>query len=258
MEVVPQVWLLSRVVQSRIFQQISVPDILKKVLKGLKTRFDVKGKFEQRDYCVQYRESALAFASRLMEEEGSYYYFVHASGGATMVVANTPGSHADVPIAKKIIYDEARGGNSAEGRIIDWVKSQELRSGKLTLWDHCFELPNQHLDASLTVSSSVQVGKVAHKLNVGGNDNLEVYEFPGAYAQRFDGVDPGGGDRAGDLEKIFQDNRRTAEIRLQQEQAEAIKITGQGHSAQLTAGHKFTLERHPDADGDYVVTEVSH
>ncbi len=258
MEVVPQLWLLTRVVQSRIFQQISVPDILKKVLKGLKVSFDIQGSFEARDYCVQYRESDFDFASRLMEEEGIYYYFKHEQGGATLVLANTPAGHADVPFSKKIIYDEARGGNRPEGRIFDWIKSQELRSGKVTLWDHHFELPHKHLEASKTVPDSVPVGKVTHKLKVGGNDKLEIYDFPGAYAQRFDGIDPGGGDRAGDLEKIFKDNARTTEIRLQQEQTAAIRISGGGNAPQLTAGHKFTLDRHPDADGDYVLTEVVH
>jgi type VI secretion system secreted protein VgrG len=258
MEILPQFWLLTRNVQSRIFQQMSIPDILKKVLKGLTVKWDIQGHFDNRDYCVQYRESDFAFASRLMEEEGIYYYFVQEKSGATMVVANTPVGHADVPIAKKIIFEEIRGGNRPETRIFDWVKTQELRSGKVTLWDHCFELPHKHLEASKTVPDSVTVGKVTHKLKVAGNDKLELYDYPGMYARRFDGIDPGGGDRAGDLGKIFTDNARTTEIRLQEEQAVAILIQGQANAPQLTAGHKFTLDRHPDADGDYVVTEVTH
>jgi type VI secretion system secreted protein VgrG len=258
MEIVPQFWLLTRVAQSRIFQQVSVPDILKTVLKGLKVKWDLKGTYEPRDYCVQYRESDFNFACRTMEEEGIYYYFANEASGATMVVADTPNGHVDVPIAKKIVYDELRGGTRPENRIYDWIKTQELRSGKVTLWDHCFELPHQHLEASKTVPESVSVGKVTHKLRVGGNDGFELYDYPGAYAQRFDGIDPGGGERPNDLEKIFTDNKRTTEIRLEEEQAPAIQISGMGNVAQLTAGHKFTLDRHPDADGDYVITEVVH
>jgi type VI secretion system secreted protein VgrG len=243
--------------QSRIFQQMPIPDILKAVLKGLKVKWDIQGNFAPRDYCVQYRESDFNFASRLMEEEGIYYYFAHEAGGATMVIANTPAGHGDVPISKKVIYDDVRGGTREDPRITDWVKWQEVRSGQVTLWDHCFELPHQHLEAEKKLLDAVPVGKVTHKIQLNGvSDKLEVYDYPGGYAQRFDGIDPGGGDRASDLEKIFQDNKRTAEIRLQQEQAAALQIHGQGTAAQLTAGHKFTLERHPDADGDYVLTEV--
>src|SRR5580700_3181291 len=105
MEVVPQFWLLTRRTQCRIFQQITIPDILKQVLKGLDVKFELKGKYPERDYCVQYRESDFAFASRLMEEEGIYYYFQHDKKGHTLVVADTPDGHADVPEFAKAIFD---------------------------------------------------------------------------------------------------------------------------------------------------------
>src|SRR5262245_14173211 len=69
MEVVPQLFLLGRRAQSRIFQYVTVPDILKRVLTGFDVKFDLKGKYFERDFCVQYRESDFHFASRLMEEE---------------------------------------------------------------------------------------------------------------------------------------------------------------------------------------------
>ena len=86
-----------------------------------------------------------------------------------------------------------RGGNRPEDRIFSWEKVQELRSGKYTLWDHCFELPHKHLEADKPIQESVQVGEVTHKLKVANNDRLEFYDYPGAYAQRFDGIDKGGG-----------------------------------------------------------------
>jgi type VI secretion system secreted protein VgrG len=75
MTVVPKFWLLTQCFQSRIFQQISVPDILRKVLTGLDVEYLIQGTFEPRDYCVQYPESDFHFAARLMEEEGIYYFF---------------------------------------------------------------------------------------------------------------------------------------------------------------------------------------
>ena len=83
-------WLLTKRTQSRIFQHVSVPDILKKVFEGFEVAYQIQGTFEPRDYCVQYRESDFAFASRLMEEEGIYYFFRHTADGCEMVVANTP------------------------------------------------------------------------------------------------------------------------------------------------------------------------
>src|SRR5262249_1129146 len=97
MEVGPPFWLLTLRTESRVFQQITVPDILKKVLKGLDAKWDLQGRYEPRDYCVQYRESDFAFASRLMEEEGIYYYFAHGDNKLTMIVADKPVGHADLP-----------------------------------------------------------------------------------------------------------------------------------------------------------------
>src|SRR5262249_43907535 len=97
MELVSQFWMLTHRTQSRIFQQMTVPDILKKVLTGLDVSYQIQGTFQPRDYCTQYRESDYHFACRLMEDEGIYYYFKHTADGHQMVVANTAQSHADVP-----------------------------------------------------------------------------------------------------------------------------------------------------------------
>jgi len=255
LEIVPQFWLLTRRAQSRIFQHISVPDILKKVLEGLDVTYELQGTFEKRDFCVQYRESDFNFASRLMEEEGIYYFFKHESGSHKMVVANTPQSHTDLG---KITYDNMAGGNREDDRIFDWQKVQELRSGKYTLWDHSFELPHKHLETDKTIQDSVSAGKVTHKLKVGGNDKLEIYDFPGEYAQRFDGIDRSGGEQASELQKIYQDNKRTVEIRMQEEAAASLVINGASNCCQLSSGHKFSVEKHFNADGQYVLTTINH
>ena len=257
-EIVPQLWLLTRNAQSRIFQQIAVPDILKQVLTGLSVEYQLQGTYKPRDYCVQYRETDFNFASRLMEEEGIYYFFNHADGSHKMVVADTPMSNPDVPGATTAIYEVVEGGLRTEDRVQTWEKSQEIRSGKYTLWDQCFELPGQNLEAVKPTLDSVQAGTVSHKLKVAGNDAFELYDFPGGYAQRFDGIAPGGGDRASDVQNIFQDNARTVGIRMQQETTPALSISGRSTCRQFTAGHKFTLDRHFNANGAYVLTQVGH
>lgn len=257
-EIVPQLDFLKRTVQSRIFQQITVPDILKQVLTGVDYVDQCQGTYEKRDYCVQYNESDFSFASRLMEEEGIYYFFSHKDGSHQMVIADTPQCHPDVPGTTRVNYEMIRGDYESADRIKTWEKRQEIRSGKFTAWDYCFEMPDKHLEASQPILDTVQVGTVSHKLKVGGNDALEIYEYPGRYAQRFDGIAPGGDDQASELQKIFNDNKRTVGIRMQQEALPSVTIAGDGNSRNLSAGAKFTLANHFDANGVYVLTRVEH
>src|SRR5262252_2734558 len=70
MELVPELWRYTRKAQSRIFQQKTVPDILKEVLAEISPTVELPGDHFKRDYCVQYRETDFNFVSRLMEEEG--------------------------------------------------------------------------------------------------------------------------------------------------------------------------------------------
>jgi type VI secretion system secreted protein VgrG len=257
-QVVPQFWLWTKKVQSRIFQHLAVPDILKLVLAGLKVTWEIHDKYEPRDYCVQYRESDSAFAGRLMEEEGIYYFFKHAEGSHEMVVTDVADKHPDVSDVSTVKYEEAAGGWRPELCITAWEKRQELHSGKYTLWDRCFELPDKHLEAERSILDSVAVGAVRHQLQVGGNDKLEIYDYPGGYAQRFDGIDKGGALQPAELQKIFQDNKRTVKLRMEQEQLPSLEIEGIGDCGQFCPGHSFTLEGHFDADGPYLLTGVRH
>ncbi len=258
LDIVPSLWLLTKRAQSRIFQHVTVPDILKQVLADLDVSFELQGTFQPRDYCVQYRETDFNFASRLMEEEGIYYFFKHSEGGHTLVLANTPQSHPELPCGADLNYELPSGGNWLEDRVQTWEKLQELRSGKYTLWDHTFELPHKHVEASKNIVSSVEVGTVTHQLQVGGNGNLELYDYPGEYAQRFDGVNKGGGEQPADIQNIFADNQRTVGIRMQEEAVPGLMIQGSSSYRQLVSGHKFSLGGHYNANGPYVLTAVQH
>src|SRR5262249_22475255 len=146
--------------------------------------------------------------------------------GHKMVVANTKPGHPDLPEQSTVIFEEVKGGTGTDDRITAWEKVQELRSSKYTLWDHCFELPHKHLEADSAVLDSVAVGKVSHKLTMGSNGQLEIYDYPGGFAQRFDGIDRGGAPHPAELQKIFEDNKRTVAIRMQQEALHSLKIQG--------------------------------
>jgi type VI secretion system secreted protein VgrG len=257
-EIVPDVWKLARKAQSRIFQRMTVKEILQKVFKDYAVDWQLSEKYEPRDYCVQYRETDFNFGARLMEEEGIYFYFEHSDGDHKMIVSDSALNHPTLPGENKIVYEEIEGGTRDDNRIWAWKKEQEMRPGKVVLWDHCFELPHKHLEAEATTLASVPVGKETHKLKVTGVDALEVYDFPGEYAQRFDGINSGGGEQPAELQKIFRDNKRTVELRMDEETTPAIVIGAKSNVKHLVSGYKFTLQRHFNGDGDYVVTSVSH
>ena len=267
LEVVPSLWLLSKRTQSRIFQHLSVPEILKKVFTGLTVEYKIAGKFEPRDYVVQYRESDFAFASRLMEEEGIFYFFKCDESAHTLVVANTPMSHPAVPGKATIVYrSHADQGETGEDIITGWTKVQEQSSGKFLLWDHTFELPHRKSESAKSLTETVALGGVTHKLGVGDHAKLEVYDWPGAYAQRFDGVDTNGGDQPAEIGKVGDDGKRTVDLRMQAAAAASVTVSGVGRARQMVAGHKFTVSVMPTdlattpikPDGEYVLTAVQH
>ena len=113
-EVVPQFWLFTRRANCRIFQGKSADEILKLLLEGLDVAYELTGSFPKRDYCVQYRETDFAFASRLMEEEGIFYFFKNSASTHKLVIANAPAAHADVPGETHLHYDELAGGGRDE------------------------------------------------------------------------------------------------------------------------------------------------
>ena len=90
-----------------------------------------------------------------MEEEGIYYFFKHTDGSHQMVVTDVTGQHPPVPGQSNVIYEEVSRRTRDDMRITAWEKTQELRSGEYTLWDHCFELPGKHLEAKQKTLESV-------------------------------------------------------------------------------------------------------
>ncbi len=250
-EVVPRLWVLTKKVQCRIFQHVSVPDILKRVLSDhhVDHEWTGTGTYYPRDYCVQYRESDFDFVSRLMEEEGIYYYFKHSAGGHRMVVTDQGNVHPAVPGESTVIYQEVFGGFWEDIRIRDWEKSQEVRSSKYTVWDHSFELPGKHLDESVRTMAEVNAGSISHKLSLLDNQP-EIYEYPGGYAKQFNVPE--------DTNLIPEVRSRIVRVRMEEEECGGLEITGAGDCGNFAPGHRFTLKGHFNGDGDYLLTSVEH
>ena len=118
-EMVPWLWFLTRTTDCRIFQNMTVPDIIMKVFKD--SGFNdfsnrLYGKFEPREYCVQYRETDFNFISRLMEEEGIYYYFKHAE------------LHIEQCLERQVVVLEGEAG-IGKSRLIEAVRVAACAGG---------------------------------------------------------------------------------------------------------------------------------
>jgi type VI secretion system secreted protein VgrG len=211
---------------------------------------------------VQYRETDYNFASRLMAEEGWYYFFKHGAKaektGFHQLFMTRGNYSVSLP---NVEYRKGKGGKEGETDRT-WEKVQELRSGRVTLRDHTFEKPEADLQQTRQIQPEVPVGTVTHKLN-GLNADLEFYDYPGQFAKRADGVDRGGGEQPKEISDIYPDAERTARIRMEQEATAAVSIRGESDCRDFTAGHSFSLtaekgspEEH--AVGSYLLTGVRH
>ncbi len=248
--IVPHIWILTQNVQSRIFQNISVPDILRKIFADFEVLYEIQGDFKPRNYCVQYRESDFDFAARLMEEEGIYYYFIHEGGKDKLILGNTPQSHRDCPNKSELPYFvEELADKKWANSIRTWRMDYSLQSGKVTLWDYNFQLPTQRLDS-----------EQPSRFNVGGNQMMEIYDFPAGYARKYDGIDKSGGEQASSLQNVYRDKDNTIKIRMEALDAQFKVSQGTSLCSTLTAGHRFKLSNHPSSEinTQYIVVSINH
>jgi len=144
--IVPKFWLLSRNSDCRIFQRMSVPEIIKQVFtdRGIDDSLQgslLKGKFTKHDYIVQYRETDFNFISRLMEMEGIYYYFSHFNGRHELVLANDTSCHRSLDGAAELPFLPPEVHTEIE-RITKWHAESEITTGRVSLRAFDFKAPN--------------------------------------------------------------------------------------------------------------------
>ncbi|HEV2854765.1 MAG TPA: type VI secretion system tip protein TssI/VgrG [Thermoanaerobaculia bacterium] len=230
-ELVPWLWLCDLTANCQIFQNQSTPDIIKKVFGDLGfTDFkdSLTGTYDPREYCVQYNETAFEFVSRLMEDEGIFYYFEHADGKHTLVLADDSASAAAVPGAATV----------AVGSFTNWEQQnvitrceleQRVIPGKFDLDDFNFETPSTDLMSS--VDSTVATA----------GSKRRIYEYPGGF------LNTGKGESR-------------AKLRIEMCELPAKTLRGDSRCRAFLPGYKFTLEKHyrTSANTDYVLAGVSH
>jgi type VI secretion system secreted protein VgrG len=257
-ELRPKFWRLSKRRQSRIFQQQSAAKVLTTVLDGVEQQPQLTAQYLPHNFCVQYRESDFAFANRLMEEEGIYYFQEHTRDSHKLLLADASTQAKKLAEGATLRFDPSRGGRRDDVRIGAWTKTQRIVATNYQLWDHQFQLPGQTLEASQTLTTTVQAGSVAHTLAAKGTEKLGDFDYPGDYAHRFDGIDADGAEQADDVQHVFTANTRAARVRMQREACRALTIAGESNAPHLAPGYQFTLAGHYDGDGDYFLVGVTH
>ena len=229
LELRPWIWLLTHITDCQIFQNKSPFDIVTKVFRD-QGFSDFEDKRQNSagstvlDYCVQYRETTFDFVTRLMEEYGFYYYFKHEQSKHTLVFADDPNAHTELPDKIPFRFDMTEM-RTVEDHIWEWASEYALHSGKFTARDYDFTKPSADL-------TSKTVKNASHK-----HGSYEVYEYPGPY------VDTGEGQKHTD-------------VRMQAIAADRAVFHGKSNSRKLHAGWRFNLDKYTDekANKAYLIT----
>jgi type VI secretion system secreted protein VgrG len=224
-EVVPWLWFLSLSKDCKIYQEKSVVEIAEEVFKeqGYSDfRFKLTRSYPPREYCVQYRETHLDFVSRLLEEEGLFYFFEHTNDKHTLVITDT--NSAVVPCVGAAKVRMARQSIHDEDVVLGLWREHAVHIGRVALNDYDYLQPSQGLEAWTD-----------------GNGAEESYDYPGKYTTRDEG------------------ERYT---RLQMEAVEALHHSVKGTSTcrGFLSGSRFELEDHyrSDANQEYMLLQVQH
>jgi type VI secretion system secreted protein VgrG len=233
----PALWLLTRSTDCRIFQDMTALAIVKKVIGayGGAVALDdslVSTTPAQREYCVQYRESDFDFVCRLLEEEGIYYYFSHADGEHTMVLADGYGAHETVGGYDTISFrDEEKTPNVLEEAVTRLHPGGEIQPSVMVLNDFDFEKASSSSSGGLRVKSSMAAPF--------GQQSYEHYDYPG----RYNVADTGTG---------------FARARMEALHGQGERIEAAASARGLTTGALFSLSDHPrdDQNRTFLVTSA--
>jgi len=233
----PWLWLLTRTSDCRIFQETNkkVPDIIEEVFRinnMVDYELRLSGTYRVWDYCVQYNESDFDFVSRLMEQEGMYYFFEHKADKHIMVIADDASAHSTYSGFERIQYlPDMKQGATSMKTLGTWSAMQNMMPNKYAIQDFDFENPKVNLLAKYTKETG-------HDWPI---SDPEIFDYPGEYV-------------TGDEGKTY------AEIRLQELLCQRKRVTATGQCRGLSPGCKFTLWNYPrdDQNAEHLVLTIKH
>ncbi len=220
----PWLWFLSKTTDNRIFQNMSVIDIVEEVFSeypDAKFEKRLQETYDPREYCVQYGETDLDFVQRLLEHEGIFYFFEHADGEHRMILTDAMAKLKPVSGYKTLAYrvDSDTGRDIDEG-ILRWHRTATAVSGSYTQTDYDFIKPA----ADLKVRSDTPF---SHDLAEG-----KLYHYPGNYIEVARG-------------------EALAGVRLEEIQSPHQRIVAVSSAIGPWPGATFTLELYPrEAEND--------
>jgi len=229
----PWLSLLAHTSNSRIFQNLKVPDVLKQIFRdhGYTDFSDaLSGEYRTWEYLVQYRESDLNFVSRLMEQEGIYYYFKHEDKKHTLVLADSYSAHEAVHGYEEVPYFPPQPGEQRERDHIDgWRTSRQIRPGAFVGTDFDFENPRLKLSSQLQMPNDH--AKADH----------ELFDYPADF-------------------RNLQEGDVQVRLRLEEQQSDYEVVRASGNARGLTTGALFTLIDFPreDQNKEYLITEAQY
>jgi type VI secretion system secreted protein VgrG len=218
-EVVPDIWKLSMRFKCRIFQEMTVQEIVEKIfgeagIQSDRFEFSLSADYPKRDYCVQYRESELDFIQRLFEEEGIYYFFEHKEDGHILKAADSNDVAVPLPDKSDFYIVSEKGVISEEEKVTAFRYCQEMRSGGSSLRDFNFLKPDVQLEETEGADR---------------DDDLQVDDYPGGFMDA-------------DL------GRRLNQVRLEEVQFPKLRGNGESDCRNLVPGFRFTLNKHSRSD----------
>lgn len=249
----PWLWLLTRRSNCRIFQNKTVEEIVKAVFadpvyKSLELG-DIKWKATSRthaarEYCVQYRESDFNFVSRLLEDDGIYYWYQDRDGKESLVLTDTLATHEPVEEHESLPYGAVLSGAPGAEYISEWRTHHEIETRNWLLTDYDFKNPSRQLQ------------KKAVKTMPGFDafGDLEHFDFPGGY------VDP---DYGASRAKSRADELRvdtTSAAWLEESTVNWHQVDARTNGMSVRIGSLLKLERHPrsDQNAQYLVTRTRY
>ncbi|WP_334012596.1 type VI secretion system tip protein VgrG, partial [Pseudomonas aeruginosa] len=215
-----------------IFQNQKVPDIIKQVFRDLGfSDFEdaLSRSYREWEYCVQYRETSFDFVSRLMEQEGIYYWFRHEKKRHILVLSDAYGAHHSPAGYTSVPYYPPSLGHRERDHFFDWHMAREVQPGSLSLNDYDFQRPGTRLEVRSNVGR-------AHAAA-----DYPLYDYPGEYVQS-------------------QDGEHYARTRIEAIQTQYERVRLRGCARGIGAGHLFHLSNYPrlDQNREYLVVGAEY
>lgn len=233
---VPHFWFLKKRHNHRMFQALSIVQIIKTVFAdaGINPQFyelRLSRDYSPREYCVQYAESEFDFISRLMVENGLHYHFEHHLERHIMVIGDYNGAFPFIQASKVVSYHPGDSLNADQQVINQFSKHFSVQHGRVNLRDYSFKKALQRLDDQQQANT---------------DQALEDYAYPGDYDLQATALQRSGKDKT--------------QLRLQQHQTFREKSELQSNCQRLRAGMRYELSDNPNGqyNQQYLLTQVEH